>query len=256
MKNKNNSIKIIKKFLRGYADILLSLIFPNRCIFCLELNSPFEDICQDCKNTLPWIDGEICSYCGALKDDCACSKRSGNYYDGIVAPLYYVDKVKNAIYDYKFNGYKNNGRLLAYLMAETCRKRYSGIKFDCVVCVPDDNSESKKEYSHCRFLAKLVAEHLDIPFYHDMLVKIYPTRHQRECPEIVRKGNLCGVFDVNSKYDAENKNILLVDDVKTTGSTLSECGKMLFLNGAAGVYCITAALGKDNKKQKTSSKSD
>ena len=256
MKNKSERLKRLKQYARGYADFFLSLLFPNRCIFCMELHSPFADICPDCEKSLPWIDGAICPYCGALQADCTCSKHKGDYFDGVVAPLYYMDTVKSAIYRYKFGGERNNSRLLAYLMAETCKVRYANIQFDGVTCVPEYGSGRKREYKHSELLAKLVAEHLNLPFYADMLVKLYPTKHQRDCPEIVRRGNLCGVFDVNSAYNVENKTILLVDDIKTTGSTLSECGKMLFLSGASGVYCLTAALGKDMKKQKAIKKSD
>ena len=248
--NKSEVFSVIKDSMTDYANYLLSLVFPNRCIFCRELNSPFEDICPECDENLPRIDGEICPYCGTLTEDCNCRKRTGNYYDGIVAPLYYEDKVKTAIHDYKFNGCKNNVKLLSLMMSETCRERYGDIKFDYVSCVPSEKRRNRNGYRHSELLAKLVAKRLEIPFYPDILLKIYPTKHQRDCPEIVRKGNLCGASDVNQKYDVENKNILLVDDIKTTGSTLSECGKMLFLYGASGVYCLTAAIGKGKKKDK------
>ena len=83
-----------------------------------------------------------------------------------------------------------------------------------------------------------------------MILKIYPTRIQHKCVHWTeRKGNLLGAFDVNQKYSVEGKRILLIDDVKTSGATLSECGKMLFLYDAESVYCLTAAVVNSKIKE-------
>ena len=58
------------------------------------------------------------------------------------------------------------------------------------------------------------------------------------------------VFDVNEKYDVAGKTVLIVDDVKTSGATLSECGKMLYLHDTSYVYCLTAALVNSKIKEK------
>ena len=52
----------IKDFLKDIFEYFLSVFFPNKCIFCGELIGPFDEMCKDCKSSLPWIDGEICHY--------------------------------------------------------------------------------------------------------------------------------------------------------------------------------------------------
>ena len=66
---------------------------------------------------------------------------------------------------------------------------------------------------------------------------------------MLRKGNLTGVFDINEPALVEGKNVLLCDDVSTSGETLNECAKMLWLYGAKNIYCITLAL-TENKKER------
>lgn len=231
---------------RQFEDVLeyiSSLFYPNRCKFCNELTAVFTDVCDDCMNSLPWIDGEICECCGSLKTDCGCKGRHGHYYEGIVAPLYYEDSVKQCIRNYKFNDERLNYKCLALLMSDTCASRYADIKFDFVTYIPmRTKNRRKRGYNQSRLLAKRVAENLDLTFVDDLLVKLYETKTQRTCSQLERRGNLAGVFDVNEKYTVENKTVLIIDDVKTSGATLNECGKMLYLNGASHVYCLTAAL--------------
>ncbi len=232
-----------KRLCEDIIENIFCLFYPNRCKFCGELTESYVDVCDSCKATLPWIYGDICKYCGALKADCICKSAKSNFYDGVVAPLYYVDSVKECIHNYKFRDERLNYKCLADLMTETCKERYNGIDFDYVTYIPMRKRSTKKRgYNQSRLLAKRVAKNLNVPLYDDLLVKLYDTKVQRGCSKLERKGNLIGVFDVNEKYNVENKTVLIIDDVKTSGATLSECGKMLYLFGAAGVYCLTAAL--------------
>lgn len=240
-----------KSLIEIVSEYVFCLFYPNRCKFCSKITEPFEDVCEDCRDTLPWIDGEICKFCGSLKSDCGCKSRHSNFYDGITAPLYYVDSVKECIHNYKFNDDRLIYKCLADLMSRTCEERYSEVVFDYITYIPmRKNSKRKRGYNQSRLLAKRVAENLDIKFCDDLLVKLYDTKVQRGCSKLERKGNLIGVFDINKKYDVENKTVLIIDDVKTSGATLSECGKMLYLNGAACVYCLTAALVNSRIKEK------
>lgn len=241
-----------KKLIEDIIEYVLCLFYPNRCKFCGELTETFVDVCDNCKESLPWIDGEICRFCGSLKTDCACKSAHSNYYDGIVAPLYYVDSVKRCIHSYKFYDERLNYRCLADLMSKACQKQYGGIDFDYVTYIPMRKRNRRiRGYNQSRLLAKRVSENLNIPFCDDLLIKLYDTKVQRGCSKLERKGNLIGVFDVNNNYDVSDKTVLIVDDVKTSGATLSECGKMLYLNGASGVYCLTAALVNSKIKKKT-----
>ncbi len=233
-----------KSLARDICDYILSLFYPKRCIFCEEIVDPFSHICSDCNKHLPKIEGEVCKLCGALKSDCVCKGRHGNYYDGVVAPLYYEDNVKNCIHRFKFYDERLNCEGLGDMMCQALKRYYSDIEFDFITYIPTRNKNLKKRgYNQSRLLAERVSENSGIPFGEEMLVKIYDTPYQRGITELERKGNVAGVFDVNiERYDVNNKNILLIDDVKTTGTTLSECGKMLYLAGANKVYCLTAAV--------------
>ena len=77
--------------------------------------------------------------------------------------------------------------------------------------------------------------------YKPVLIKIKDTEAQHTLPRDKRKTNVAGVFGVNSEYSIKGKNILLIDDILTTGSTLNECIDVLYKNGAERVLCATYA---------------
>ena len=240
-----------KRLFEDIFEYVMCLFYPNRCKFCGEITETFDDVCENCEKSLPWIDGEICNFCGALKTDCVCKSAHGNFYDGVIAPMYYVDTVKECIHNYKFFDARLNYKCLADLMSDTCKKRYQGVNFDYVTYIPMRKKNTRKRgYNQSQLLAKRVAENLGVTFCDDLLLKLYDTKVQRSCTKLERKGNLIGVFDVNEKYDVAGKTVLIVDDVKTSGATLSECGKMLYLHDTSYVYCLTAALVNSKIKEK------
>lgn len=233
----------MREKINDWLTYIASLFFPNRCIFCDCLIDPFDDFCDDCAQNIPFIEGEICKNCGAQRKDCTCKKRHSHYYDCIASPLYYEDKVKTCIHRFKFRGERNIYKALGRLMADTVAERYGDIEFDYVTYIPMfPKKERKRGFNQSRLLAQRISELCEIPFADKMLIKLYNTDNQHDCTGLERTGNLIGVFDVDSRYDLNGKTVLLIDDIKTSGSTLNECGKMLYLNGVNSVICLTAAL--------------
>lgn len=241
-----------KNTLKDIGEYILSLFFPNRCIFCEKIVAPFEGVCKSCEETLPWINGDICHLCGHKESDCICKKHHGKFYDAIVSPLYYVDNVRTCIHNFKFKDERVFAKTLAKLMNNTRISEYSDVNFDYVTYIPMNRKHQKKRgYNQGRLLAKELSEISLIPFADELLLKVYETDTQHLCGNaVLRQGNLLGAFDVNPEFSVKGKKILLVDDVKTSGCTLNECSKMLYLNGADLIYCITASLVKNENKKK------
>ena len=231
------------KVISDVLEFVSCIFYPNRCVFCDELMPPTDNLCDRCAESLPWIKGDVCPECGSKKEDCRCGRNHGNYYDGVASVFYYKDNVRECIHRFKFHGNKYAYKELGALMAKRVKECYGDKEFDYIAYVPMDKKRKRKRgYNQSELLAMQVAEELKLPFGRNLVEKIFPTDVQHECTEIERKGNLLGAFDINSEYDIEGKTILLVDDVKTSGSTLNECGKMLYLRGADKVFCLTAAV--------------
>ena len=229
---------------------ILKLFFPNRCEFCGDVIEFNGTVCDDCKS-LPRIALPICEDCGKNKDDCDCKNRK-NEYKRIVAPYYYKDKVVKAVHRYKESEMRFLSERFGRDIAECVKNNYSEISFDAVTFVPMRLwDERKRGYNQSEILAKIVSDIIEVPLM-NLLVKTERTKPQKRSSARERKVNVFGAFDVTDKEYVNGKTILLVDDVKTTGSTLNECAKMLKIYGAKEVYCATLAVVHNKGKKKKS----
>jgi len=187
--------------------------------------------------------------CGREKEECSCRK-SEKYYESIVAPFYFEGNVRNGLHIFKFRNGKQNYEAYCDEMAKTVRKRYDGIKFDYVISVPMmDESRKKRGFDQCALLAKKLAELIGVEYYPHALKKLFKTETQHDLIYILRKGNLAGAFDASEPEKISGKTFLLCDDIATSGETLDECAKMLWLYGAKATHCVTVAVTKKKKKQ-------
>ncbi|MGP1361153.1 MAG: ComF family protein [Candidatus Fimenecus sp.] len=222
---------------------LLIFFFPNRCYACGEVISAKKQFCKECESEIEKISEPICIYCGIEQSLCKCSKRK-NDYDGIIAPFYYSKAIKKAIHNLKFNNRIEISKYFAEKMTKIFSNNYSNLNFDCICFIPFSEKDTKtRRYNQSELLANEISYKLNIPVFYE-LEKLYEIPKQHSLKAIERSGNVFGVFKVKNPEKINNKNILLIDDIKTTGSTLSECSKMLKLSGAKSIYCLTAAITK------------
>ena len=231
---------MLKRFLSG--------LFPRRCAYCGRVVAADVRMCSSCVKEVPRIDGEICVRCGREKKKCTCT--GAMYYTALAAPFYYSGVVRKGMHSFKFRNSPRNAEAFAFEMAKTVSERYGGIDFGFIAAVPMDKQGIKaRGYNQVQLLANELSQKLGVEFKDGLLVKLYPTEKQHGLSRILRKGNLTGVFDINEPALVEGKNVLLCDDVSTSGETLNECAKMLWLYGAKNIYCITLAV-TENKKER------
>lgn len=243
----------IKRF---FNKNILWFFFTNRCLYCGEILDKDEILCEECSEYLPVIKGEKCKYCGAEKSRCACKKHKLSY-DGITAPFYYEDCIKKSVVRLKFSGIIVLGSILAKDMAKAVKEDFGEKKFDFICFVPFTGWQRiKRNYNQSEILAENLAKELKMPLC-NIMVKLFETKSQHKMNSRARKGNVFGVYDVKNGINVKGKTILLVDDVKTSGSTLDDCAAILKIRGATEVYCVTAAIaGFKKKEEKTEDKKE
>lgn len=222
-------------------NLLVKLIYPQRCRYCKRVIDIRCELCRNCENTLQRIEGEICKLCGKRISDCDCGKKK-HFYKYICAPFYYEGAASRAIWNLKFNGKTELSKTLAEDMAEAFDRYYAGYDFDVCTFVPTAKAEFKKRgYNQAELLSREFCRIKGLEC-EELLVKNFSTKSQHKLSGVERSGNLLGAIDLNENVDLENKRVLLIDDVKTTGSTLNECAKILLIGGAAEVFCLTVAV--------------
>lgn len=207
---------------------LLDLLFPRKCPFCRAiLADPNAPLCSNCQPRLPWQTGKA-------------AERKVDFTDGCLSPLGYRDSVPEAIRRYKFSGVRAYARPFGLLMAQ-CAADHT-LEVDCVTWVPLSAKRLRRRgYDQAELLARGVGERLGLPVQ-PLLQKIRDTQAQSDLEtEGARRANALGAYVVLPGAGMEGKRILLVDDVVTSGATLSECARMLRQAGAVKIYGLTLA---------------
>ena len=229
----------VKDFFIKIKNNFLKFLFPKKitCDICKKEISYNSYICNECKDKLPFIK-KSCKKCGCetTSDYCIRCKNSTLNFDKNIAVCEYNDFVKNIIYRYKC-GDKYLYKFIAKLMTEKIQAEK--IDFDIICFVPITKKVYKyREYNQSKLLAEYISKKFNIPLCYD-LIKTKETLFQKNCPAKKRAENIKNAFKVINKENIQGKNVLLIDDVTTTGSTLSECTSVLKRNKAKSVTCCT-----------------
>ena len=153
-------------------------------------------------------------------------------------------KVPGAIYRFKYQNKRRYGKVFASEMARRCGKELKQWGIGLIVPVPLHASRKRRRgFNQAEVIADELSRLTGIPVRNDVLFRIRRTRPQKQLGENERRQNLQGAFAVRKNLDL-SENLLLIDDIYTTGSTVERCAKMLRLAGAENVYFLTISIGQ------------
>lgn len=238
----------LKKFFGSVYENFVDIVFPRdiTCIICGEelITDPDYAICENCCEALLKNDGKVCLICGEKIDSLAnycmnCKNAKNRTFTQARAPFLYDGEIKKLIFDLKYNHKRYIGRNLSYFLLEELNKTDWNID----VCVPIPISKKRlkqREYNQALLLCYAIKES-GIPVDTENFVKSVDTPHQTELNKAERKTNLKDSFSIKDKSVFKNKNVLVIDDVYTTGSTMETASEILLKAGAKNVYCLTVA---------------
>ncbi len=213
----------------GAAAKLLDLLFPPKCVFCGKLlPTGARHLCPRCQKELPWLTE-------------GAAEQKGEFFSLCVSPLRYEDKVRDSIRRYKFQGRRGYHKAYGLLVAQCVRDHLAG-SYDLITWVPlSDKRKRERGYDQAFLLASAAALELGEVAV-ETLRKGRDTAAQSGLEgEAERRANVLGAYTPVDAELVEGRRVLLIDDVVTTGSTLSECARMLRSMGAADVVCATLA---------------
>ncbi len=217
----------------------MSVLFPDACQFCGALVDKGARVCSKCVKSLPIIKGEICTRCGLELSNCFC--KIGDFaFESNIAPYRYEGPAKAIICRYKFLKLPQLATPMSAEMVAVIKRSYATVDFDCVTYVPMTFFKFfKRRFNQSYLLANSISKELDIPL-EKVLLKKPGAKTQKHQNRRERFKNIRNKFCVRS--DVHGKTILLVDDVMTTGATLSECARVLKLAGAKRILTVTYAI--------------
>lgn len=226
------------------AEQLRVLLYPRRCPFCGDVLG-FLTCCQTCQPELERLK--------LPRPRLPESEHCLEYLSGAAAVYKYDGCVQKGILRMKNAGQCATAKEVGIWMAAvifgcTFRQQHGIIhidsrpimrQFDLVIPVP--NNSKKRAYNMPALLAKELAWALDIPMRTDLLQKARKTEQQEGKSAKQRMENMKNAYKVCGSAELEGKRVLLVDDVITTGATVSNCAKALRKAGALDVFAVSIA---------------
>src|SRR3989338_1185798 len=209
---------------------MLDYIFPHFCIGCDEEGTI---VCKKCQRALPVLGVFVpLEGCSSLDDHIAI----GHFEENSL--------LEKLIYAYKYNFMTEVLDVFARMIHEFLegnKKYFEAV--DLIVSVPLHKRRfAERGFNQAEEIARILSQELNITMQ-NILLRDKATRQQAKLHKQERIENVKEAFVLISDSDIKNKNIIVVDDVFTTGSTLGECARVMKENGARTVKAFTVARG-------------
>ena len=221
---------------------LVNLFFPPVCSGCHSFLMTNETvICTKCRHDLPQTNHHIHTENEAFK----------KFYGRIPvihasAFLYFHKKgmVQELIHNLKYRGHQEIGTQLGYWYAEDLKNNLALKNVDAIIPVPIHKKRWRKRgYNQAEIIAKCLSEKTGVSLVSDALFRVKKTTAQKKLDRQERMGNLRDAFALSERWKPV-ANVLLIDDIYTTGATVEQAAKILKKAGAQNVYFLTISIGQ------------
>ena len=179
---------------------------------------------------------------GAALGPGAEAEQTGEFFSLCASPLWYQDQVRASFHRYKFKGVRGYSRTYGRLVAQCVQDHLAG-RYDLITWVPLSRARLRQRgYDQAMLLASAAALALD-DVAAETLCKVRDTEAQSGLGknDASRRANVLSAYQVTDPALVEGRRVLLIDDIVTTGSTLSECARVLRTAGATDVVCAALA---------------
>ena len=222
----------------------MGIIYPKTCCFCGKVSE--KELCKECAEKVVYITEPRCKKCGKPvryeeQEYCYdCQKNVHTYEQG---RSIWMHKMPVSLSIYQFNR-----RIYGEFYAKEMFRIYGRLirEWGVEVIIPIPLHRKKKRlrgYNQAEIIARNLGEIMDIPVDCKSVIRNRYTRPQKELNDKERKKNLKQAFSITSQW-ANYKNVLVIDDIYTTGSTIDTVTKELKSRGARKVYFLTISIGQ------------
>ena len=232
------------------VDVFIDIIYPQN-ISCIICNKPINksntySLCRECFENIEFIqDG--CLKCGKKETrrtleeyefgECEYCKGYTYYFDRAISCIDYSKISKKMILNFKYKDKTYMSRYIADIMSQ--KIQLENIKYDYILYVPLHKKRLKERgFNQSQKIAKYFSEKVNI----ECLDIIKRTKNTKKLYSLIRddrKKELINAFEINDSTLLENKNVLIIDDILTTGSTVNEISKRLKVIGVDKIYVFT-----------------
>jgi len=220
----------------GFWSRALDFVFPPRCVACRSFGS---FLCEACLASTPRADGLRCYRCWqpGRADYCLSCYAHPPSFRGLRSAFVYSGASRAAVHALKFDGVSALVPAMAAPMVEILE--HWSPQVDVIVPVPLGGMRKRvRGYNQAELLAREISRGTGLAVDTGLLRRARSTPPQaRQADARARRRNIAGAFEADRR--ATHRNVLLVDDVVTTGATMDACSRTLLDAGAKAVFCLT-----------------
>jgi ComF family protein len=237
---------------RQVPDSLFALFFPVLCRLCQQPIESFTSapVCQDCLQSVRPYAGLECEKCGQFLNGpavlhgtawCGLCRRGAFVFEKARSLGWYEGRLRDLIHLLKYDGFRPLSKPLGRILAGKLRGLESE-SFDLILPVPlHSNRQRRRGFNQSALLAGELSKICGIRAGSKDCVRVRDTPPQTGLRAAQRRKNVEGAFHVPRPLGVQQRRVLLVDDVLTTGATANSCARALLDAGAQGVWVVTLA---------------
>lgn len=227
---------------------ILDFVYPPRCPGCDRLLIPGDCICEDCSKTIKRVTEPVCKRCGKpmenpRKEYCAdCFGKKHQYRQG-KAVFIYEGNIKQSMYRFKYSNKREYADFYAVEAANLYADWIKRRQIEVIIPIPMYRKKQRRRgYNQAEVFAKALGRELGITVDTKVVKRVRDTIPQKELNDKERRHNLKNAFQLVPNI-VRYKEILLVDDIYTTGSTMDAVTEVLLSAGVKNVYYICISIG-------------
>lgn len=239
----------IRRIQRRYFYPMIKLIYPTRCVLCNEVISWKEEICDECRLRLSYVQSPYCLRCGKeIVDEeqeyCRdCEENPKSFLQGFPA-MNYKDPLPDAIAAFKYHNRRQGAGYFARQIVRCRGEQILAANPEVLVPIPIHKRKKRQRgYNQAELLTRELGACLKIPVDTTILCRTQYTLPQKKLDAKSRELNLKKAFFSNERI-VKYKSVMLVDDIYTTGATIEACTKLLKKHGVKDVYYTSICIGK------------
>jgi ComF family protein len=233
----------------------ITYIYPKRCVICDKvLKHKEEHICCGCRNKAETVKEPFCMHCGKpieYAEDEYCYDCAGQtFHTKRGAAVWVYDKhMKQSITRFKYQGRQEYADYYSKEIINHYEAYLREMGTQALIPVPIHKSKLRyRGFNQAELLAEKIGEKIEVPVEKHILVRKRNTMPQKGLTNRERYQNLNHAFTINDKYREKCRsmnNVILVDDIYTTGATIEACAGELTNAGIENIYFICLCIGKD-----------
>lgn len=224
------------------------IFYPPRCPVCDEILQPGMPVCVSCRDKIKLAAEPVCKRCGKPLGDgrreyCGdCLKKKHVFCQG-KAVFLYQGELRQSMYRFKYAGRREYASFYAAAAGELYADWVKRNRIEVIVPVPMYSGKKRRRgYNQAEVFAKALGRELGLAVDRKLVKRVRDTIPQKELNDVERRHNLKNAFQLGTDIVKYNQ-VLLVDDIYTTGSTMDAVAEVLLTAGVKGIYFICVSIG-------------